>query len=69
MYAYYKAQFVLGGSHFKIFTSSCFPMALQPKLSFVLLCIEVSSSHTAGLLWTSDQPVVGACMYTGQHNI
>jgi hypothetical protein len=48
-------------------------MALQPTLSLVLLCIEVSYSytirHTLGLLWTSDQPVEEASTYTGQHNI
>jgi hypothetical protein len=25
--------------------------------------------HTVGLLWTSDQPVAQASIYTGQHNI
>jgi hypothetical protein len=39
-------------------------MALQPTLSLVLLCIEVSQwhtiRHTVGLLWTGDQPVAEA---------
>jgi hypothetical protein len=50
-----------------------FPMALQPTLSLVLLCIEVfyphTIRHTIGLLWTSDQPVAETSTYTGQHNI
>jgi hypothetical protein len=44
-----------------------FPMALQPTLSLVLLCIDVSLSHairfTVGLLWTSDQSVAEASTY------
>jgi hypothetical protein len=48
-------------------------MTLQPTLSLVLLCIEVSLSHayrhTVGLLWTSDQPVAESSSYLGQHKI
>jgi hypothetical protein len=48
-------------------------MALQPTLGLVLLCIEVTYSHTyrhtVGLLWTSDQPVAETSTYTGQHSL
>jgi hypothetical protein len=48
-------------------------MELQPTLSLVLLCIEVSYSHTirhtVGLLWKSDHSVAEASTCTGQHNI
>jgi hypothetical protein len=30
---------------------------------------HIQLTHTAGLLWTSDQPVAEASTYTGQHNI
>jgi len=49
------------------------PMTLQPTLSLVLLCIEVSLSYTiidmVGLLWRSDQSIAEASTYKGQHNI
>jgi hypothetical protein len=45
----------------------------SPYLSFVILCIEVSWSHTIRhkieLIWTSDPPVAEASIYTEQHNI
>jgi hypothetical protein len=44
-------------------------MALQSTLSLVLLCIEVSYSHTIRhtvvFLWASDQLVAEASTYTG----
>jgi len=33
-----------------------FTMAKQPLVGQGLLIIEVSRSHSVGLLWTSDQP-------------
>jgi hypothetical protein len=51
-------------------------LALQPNVGlrlFFFFFFLVSQSHTirrtAGLFWTSDQPVAEASTYTGQHNI
>jgi hypothetical protein len=30
---------------------------------------HIQLTHKVGLLWTSDQPIVDASTYTGQHNI
>ena len=46
------------------------PFAQRPKSGLDRLFIKTSRSHTeldthtVGLLWTSDQPVVGAATYT-----
>jgi hypothetical protein len=42
---------------------------LEYRAPFGVSVITPTIRHTVGLLWTSDQPVVEATAYTGQHNI
>jgi hypothetical protein len=42
---------------------------LEHRAPFGVSVITHAIRHTVGLLWTSDQPVAEASIYTGQHNI
>jgi hypothetical protein len=42
---------------------------MEHRALFGVYVITHAIRHTAGILWTSDQPVSEASTYTGQHNI
>jgi hypothetical protein len=53
-----------------IYSFSCSSQLEQREGPFGGFCDHAHTvRHTVGLLWTSDQPIIETCTYTGQHNI
>jgi hypothetical protein len=51
------------------FLSLIFLFSLENRAPFGVSVIAHTIRHTAGLLWTSDQPVAETSTHTGQHKI
>jgi hypothetical protein len=62
-FLFHPRQILVGVIHFPVGSQQ------ERRAPFGVSVITHTIRHTLGLLWTSDQPVVEASTYTGQHNI